>query len=653
VQGFIASARRSRDLWFGSWMLSELSKTAARTLAARHGLSALVFPAPATADELNANSALKVANKILAVIEGELDDTPLQVEQAIRAQLATIAKGAFDRAAAYGDHAFRRTDAEAQVHDLPEIYWVAFPYTHEREYCQARAYLEALMAARKNTRHFAQPVAWARMTPKSSLDGQRESVIDETLYAQAARLGEAGGMAAQRLYRDFRARRAERLSGVDLMKRLGSADPTSSAPATESTAASATEPVAAFPSTSHVAALPIIECLRRTTEKNARIPDYAKTYALTLKTYLHTVERASARFATPVLDGYDGSILYESRLREDDYLTDAGFHAVQSARRQFLKDGLGASVEPSPYYMLLQGDGDRMGSVIDALRTPQAHRAFSQTLSHFSGLVRGVVEAFGGALVYAGGDDVLAFLPLDTGLTCARTIADIFRSLLGGFSDAEDKHPTFSAGLVIAHHLEALSQTLRLVQDAEKTAKRVEGKNALAITLSKRSGVDRTIAGHWDALTPALESFIVLVQEEQVPAGAAYDLHSLAVRLDANADPACLPIQATEVRRILERKRGQHGVRPLRDQPTLIADLLTHLSLSRSTLTPGAPAPSDPLPQDAVKQFADALVIADLLADAQSLSGRTSLRLAELRTAQLAHARWPHDATTPQGADHE
>ena len=30
VQDFIASARRSRDLWFGSWLLSELSKTAAR-----------------------------------------------------------------------------------------------------------------------------------------------------------------------------------------------------------------------------------------------------------------------------------------------------------------------------------------------------------------------------------------------------------------------------------------------------------------------------------------------------------------------------------------------------------------------------------------------------------------------------------------------
>jgi CRISPR-associated endoribonuclease Cas6 len=33
VQDFIASARRSRDLWFGSWLLSQLSKAAALAIA--------------------------------------------------------------------------------------------------------------------------------------------------------------------------------------------------------------------------------------------------------------------------------------------------------------------------------------------------------------------------------------------------------------------------------------------------------------------------------------------------------------------------------------------------------------------------------------------------------------------------------------------
>ncbi|NJK81182.1 MAG: hypothetical protein HC914_15375 [Chloroflexaceae bacterium] len=37
VQRFIASARRTRDFWFGSWLLSELAKAAVATLHGRAG----------------------------------------------------------------------------------------------------------------------------------------------------------------------------------------------------------------------------------------------------------------------------------------------------------------------------------------------------------------------------------------------------------------------------------------------------------------------------------------------------------------------------------------------------------------------------------------------------------------------------------------
>lgn len=635
VQGFIASARRSRDLWFGSWMLSELSKTAARTIATRHRIEALIFPAPAQPADLEPKSPLKVANKILACFDGDLDGTPQAVVDAVRARLDQLAAEAFDLAEARGGRAhLRRAEAEAQVRDLSEIYWVAYAYTDPGDYCKARTYLEALMAARKNTRAFAQPSAWAAMRPKSSLDGLRESVIAEQLYDQAKRNDDAGDLPADRLYRYFKARRAERLSGVDLLKRLGNPDP-----------------AATFPSTSHVAALPAIAQMERRAQENDRFRDYAGTYTRTLQTYLHaeTVEPLSGRFATPVLNNHDGSILYEARLREDDRLTDEAFAAVQMARRQFLKDMLGAGAEPSPYYMLLQGDGDWMGRAIDALETAAEHQAFSRQLSRFSSLVEQVVDHFGGALVYAGGDDVLAFLPLDTGLACASTLAELFRRLLSNFANPEQdvKAPTFSAGLVIAHHLEALSQTLELARRAEHAAKHVPEKNALAITLSKRSGADRTIAGRWDRLAPQLEQMIELVHDDSVPAGAAFDLRSLALRLDGAVEAAVrrkeraqlahlLKLQASEVARILKRKRGERGAAPLADSP-LVATLLTQLG----EVQPGA-----------VHQFADALVIADLLADAQKLSGRTPATLAALRTEALALLDSTPDAAQPQGGNH-
>lgn len=624
VQSFIVSARRSRDLWFGSWLLSDLSKTAARVIAQRHGKDSLIFPAPLEDDDLLPDSDLIVANKILAYIDGDLGDTPREVDEEVRKRLRHVAGQAFDIPGTDGSRYFDRGAAEAQIDDLPEIYWVSLPCKNPSDYHRQRDALEALMSARKNTRQFSQPTKWSATKAKSSLDGQRESVIDEKLYERAAKDGEAGVLNSDRLYRLFRARRAERLSGVDMMKRLGNPGPG-----------------ATFPSTSHVAALPVIHRLRRKANEDRRIADWAKAYVQQLKKYVSAefVEPLSGRFAVPELDGHDGSILFESRLWEDDKLTDEGKRDVQSALAAFLKDALGTEKSPSPYYMVLQGDGDRMGVVIDAMTDPNEQRRFSQALSAFSLNVRAVVEdRFGGALVYAGGDDVLAFLPLDTGLACAHTIAELFRRKMRRFADKSGTHPTFSAGLVIAHHLESLAQTMELARSAEKAAKGVEGKDAIAITLSKRSGADRTIAGHWGSLVPRLEDLIQLVRDDEIPAGAAYDLRNLTIRLDATNNGALLEIHEKEIDRILHRKRSQHGAKPLQGKDSVVETLLAHVT---------------PVAADTVRQFADTLVIADLLADAQTMSGTSRAELAEMQVSALRESELQESGSITEGAGHE
>ena len=53
IQDFIDSARRSRDLRYGSWLLSDLARSAARTVADKHGLDALIFPKPLSREELD------------------------------------------------------------------------------------------------------------------------------------------------------------------------------------------------------------------------------------------------------------------------------------------------------------------------------------------------------------------------------------------------------------------------------------------------------------------------------------------------------------------------------------------------------------------------------------------------------------------------
>lgn len=52
VQGFIASARRSRDLWSGSWLLSEMAKAAAKSLFEAGAQMVFPFVDEATKDRL-------------------------------------------------------------------------------------------------------------------------------------------------------------------------------------------------------------------------------------------------------------------------------------------------------------------------------------------------------------------------------------------------------------------------------------------------------------------------------------------------------------------------------------------------------------------------------------------------------------------------
>jgi hypothetical protein len=70
------------------------------------------------------------------------------------------------------------------------------------------------------------------------------------------------------------------------------------------------------------------------------------------------------------------------------------------------------------------------GNFLDQQRplSPSYHLQFSEALSNFALLcARPIVEAFDGRLIYAGGDDVVALLPADTALECARALRMAFQ----------------------------------------------------------------------------------------------------------------------------------------------------------------------------------------------------------------------------------
>jgi CRISPR-associated protein Cmr2 len=218
---------------------------------------------------------------------------------------------------------------------------------------------------------------------------------------------------------------------------------------------------------------------------------------------------------------------------------------------------------PEPYYVLLHADGDRMGAAIDhqSKQGAEAHRTLSNKLAlNFAAKVRGIVEKHKGCLVYAGGDDVLALLPLHTALCCAKALAGAFQNAMKGFGETQD--PTLSVGLAIVHHLEPLQDALELVRRAEKFAKEgpkdtspEQKRNALALAYSPRSGSERMVRGRWDeqpTLGQRLYRYQDLLRLEQIPAKAGYELRGLLNELGEaeGLEKAVL----LEARRILGRK---------------------------------------------------------------------------------------------------
>ncbi|NOZ30001.1 MAG: type III-B CRISPR-associated protein Cas10/Cmr2 [Chloroflexi bacterium] len=522
VQDFIATARRSRDLWYGSWMLSELSKAAAKAIADRYELGSLVFPAPRAIASLEPGSDLNVPNKIVAIVEGDPDEIGANVENAVRKRLESLRENALGKVRGQ----FDRGLAIRQMDDLVEYYWVGVPVEDGR-YGHARDLAEWLMAARKGTRDFQQ--FGGKPVPKSSLDGIRESVIPEDAYPAAGDPPDVRVEKQRDLYLKYGARRGERLSGVDLIKRNGQRGDRE-------------EPD--FRSTSHMAAIPFLEMVDR-------VRGAGEGDSLLKEVY----EALRESGMEPHGEDGDGALLFESRLREwapDD-------ETLKQARSQWngLIQRYAGDARPQPYYALLRADGDNMGKTIDSLEEEREHRKLSQELSEFAAEVKKLVKRHRGVLIYSGGDDILAYLPLHTVLACARELAQGFDSRMSKFSYEAGKHPTLSVGIVVAHHLYPLSEVLEMSRDAERAAKFLPGKNGLAIILSKRSGVDRTIAGRSEDLHRRLQEMIALVRKEAISKKAAYELRELDRVL--GRDGTLQGALKAEAMRIVGRRREPGG----------------------------------------------------------------------------------------------
>ena len=296
-----------------------------------------------------------------------------------------------------------------------------------------------------------------------------------------------------------------------------------------------------------------------------------------------------------------------------DASDDTALEQVQSLVRSTLAMGTdkdkGEGIRLETYYALIMLDGDRMGAILsgddanqiryidsfhpDVRRgfeqhaegeplirqygaqqrpvSPNRHLAISGALNDFSQtVVRHVVEEEHlGRVIYAGGDDVLAMLPVSDLLPCAQRLRHAYSGTLpedktgdwgdlrrtrgtlhcrNGFAWLDGRlmrmmgeHATASCGAVIAHHQAPLGAVLGELRTAEQRAKNEGGRDAFSLTVIKRSGGALHLTAKWGDAIVVLEALIDYLRASGVSRRAVYNTLEWLVDLpDPGSEPQLL-----------------------------------------------------------------------------------------------------------------
>jgi CRISPR-associated protein Cmr2 len=157
-------------------------------------------------------------------------------------------------------------------------------------------------------------------------------------------------------------------------------------------------------------------------------------------------------------------------------------------------------------------------------------------LAGFAGEAARIVREHRGVLVYAGGDDVLAFVPIDRCLACVLALHDAFGSALASWSTRTGTALTLSVGLAIAHFMEPLEDLLDYGRAAEKHAKRPrpedhgqDARDSLAVHLVKRGGGPLAVRANWSTGPEKhLHELAERIAAGAVSGRVAYDMHKIA-----------------------------------------------------------------------------------------------------------------------------
>ncbi len=621
VQEFISKARKTSDLWAGSYMLSYFIYKCIEVVMEKLGPDNVIFPnllgqplvdrwlyekfknSPIIQNFSNehyfkkfidnafSDETLTIANfpnRFLAIIPYENgNNLAKEVEKTFRDELEEISKKVSDKLSNCSSNQNLKYQIKTHLLNYFQAYWVVLPWTNDTQNYSPNEALEDYGKLISNNNNLYQTIKTIVEHPyykpanvgsayslllelTEKLLGARKSirnVLEENYYESR---GEKCHLCGEfevldidwnslRNKKPGLLKKGEKLCGVCITKRLFPE-------IIKEKLKLQTE--IKFPSTSEMASI----------GEKRRLDEQVKKKFVNIFNFKYEEDNQGNLIKKPrlftqklpetisvpklkndLLYQIDGQFLMKETYRKDYFKKEYGLDVSEGDYEDILKFIENNKISPSKYYAILQMDGDNMGKwlkgefnpkikdtihskVIDTLISysegkdidelkkllcsehpvsPSIHQAFSRRLSKFAlEEVRKIVEDYHyGKLIYAGGDDLLAFLPIEEVLSCAFNLQKTFKEVLS-------PKASMSAGIVIVHHKYPLYLALKEVRNAEKMAKETFKKDAFCIRVISHSGEIRDTGGKWDLIN-FINDLICKFKNEQIPSGFAKEFSEI------------------------------------------------------------------------------------------------------------------------------
>lgn len=188
----------------------------------------------------------------------------------------------------------------------------------------------------------------------------------------------------------------------------------------------------------------------------------------------------------------DGTVLFDAMLENPGLWGEKAADAKAVLGKLKRLREMAKSDPVSPFYAVLLMDGDELGIHMSD-GTKQAD--ITKGLAQFTNKVPDIVKEHNGFLVYAGGDDVMALLPLEDALKCAAALRAHYLRCF----DANTIPTTLSGAIEYAHIKMPLGKVLHDAHDLlDNLAKDGRGRDAIACRVWKPGGLAVEWAMPWE-----------------------------------------------------------------------------------------------------------------------------------------------------------